>query len=259
MRSTPAARLLLSGLAAVALIAGPTSTIATANSAQLPVVTSVTYGDYQSPNTSLQADTLSVDWAGTALNARVYCAQAGCTTNNVQFQNITSVFRDTGTPRSRLSYQVAACDPACTGAHTTTFGPWTHPAVPTAVNAAPPSLTATPGTKASPGMKITVTPGAQAGAPVFLIFNENFVIGRVGPANLTFIDSNPYEPLNHYSVAGCYADCQVPDWPYWGDAYDPVSAHSATTTAYTANTVQCKTLGRMLYAFGQNWRNACKP
>ena len=57
----------------------------------------------------------------------------------------------------------------------------------------------------------------------------------------------------------CYADCNRPDWAYWGDSYKPQSAHSAAVKAYTANTTQCKTLGRMLYAFGRDWRPACKP
>ncbi|MFL6109243.1 MAG: hypothetical protein ACJ72L_19965 [Marmoricola sp.] len=250
MRSIPAARLLLAGLAAAALTAGPTS-IATADSTALPVVTSVTYGD---------PDVLTIDWAGTPLQSRIWGDSSLGTTIGVSSGTISSTLTDPGSPRSRLSYRAGVCTPACYGSGVTfTWGPWNHPAVPDTVNAAPPSLTATSGTKASPGVHITVAPGAQAGAPVFLLYNANAVVGRVGPGNLTFVDTNPYLPQGSYSVQACYADCDRPEWAYWGDSYKPQSARSAVVKAYVANTAQCKTLGKMLYAFGQNWRNACKP
>lgn len=225
------------------------------------MLTSVTYGDYTSGDPSLQADTLTIDWGSVAPDHRLYCSVLGCSNRQVQLSTMASIFGDFGEPRSRISYQTGVCDRTCvgTGPITFTFGPWTHPAVPASVNGAAPSLTATPATKTSPGMKITVSPGAQAGAPIFLIYNGGGVVGRVGPDNLTFVDTNPRLPLNSYSVAACYADCMQPDWTHWGDAYQPVSAHSAVVKVYTANTTQCKTLGKMLYAFGRDWRNACKP
>lgn len=260
MRSARA-RLLLAALAAAVLLAGPTSARAVADDAQLPVLTSVTYGNYTSPDPSLRADTATVDWGTIAPDHRLFCSVLGCSIREVQLDTFASTWSDTGTPRSRISYRTGVCDRTCvgTGPISYVFGPWVHPAVPAGVNGSAPSLTATPGTRTSPGMKITVSPGAQAGAPVFLIYNGGGVVGRVGPGNLTFVDVSPRFPLNSYSVAACYADCMQPDWPYWGDGFKAVSAHSAVVKAYTANTTQCKTLGRMLYAFGKDWRPACKP
>ncbi|RNL80259.1 hypothetical protein [Nocardioides marmorisolisilvae] len=250
MRS-PLARFLLTGFGAAALIAGPASPIASADSPGIPVVTSVAYGN---------PDVLTVDWAGVPPALRVWGDARVTTTNGTSTDTVTSILTDSGSPRSRKSYRAGVCAPACFGSGATvTYGPWNHPSIPTSVNAAPPSLTATSGTKASPGVHITVTPGAQAGAPVFLIYNVNAVIGRVGPGNLSFVDTNPFLPQGSYSVQACYADCDQPEWPYWGDSYKPQSARSAVVKAYVANTAQCKTIGKMLYAFGQNWRNACKP
>jgi hypothetical protein len=171
-----------------------------------------------------------------------------------------SLLSEGGTPRSRLSYRVGVCTPECDngGWNHFSWGPWFHPFIPDQVNAAAPSLTANSPTKTNPGIKLTVDPGAQAGAPMYLIYNYGALVGRVPADNLTYVDTDPYRPKNSYQVQACHADCNYPDWPF-DDGYKPVSQLSVAAVAWTADTPTCKLLGPTYYGAGLNWRSVCKP
>jgi hypothetical protein len=205
-------------------------------------------------------DSILFDWVGTPIDNRVYGAPFGSVHQNMLLNPLTSILRDSGTPRSRISYRAGVCAPACDagGIDTITWGPWFHPYVPATVNAAAPTLTATSPTHDSPGVKLTIDPGAHSAAPMFLIYRNNYVIGRVGPTNLDYTDTEPDRPKNTYQVRACYADCGTPDYPF-GDGWKAATELSAAQTAWAANTLSCKTLGPVLYAAGLDWRSACTP
>lgn len=229
-------------------------------SAAAPTVISVSYQTYQWPN--FKGDVVYADWGGTPIPNRVY-GTPGASTNapNMLLNPFPSILRDGGTPRSRVSYHVGVCVPACDegGTSNPTWGPWFHPHIPDTVDAPAPSLTATsPTKKTSPGVKITVDPGAHAGAPVFLIYNYDVLVARVGPDNLTYVDNEPQRPKNSYQVRACYADCNRPDWPF-DDGYKPTSAFSAPAVAWASTTLACKLLGPTYYSAGLNWQSVCKP
>jgi hypothetical protein len=223
-------------------------------------VLSVSYASWPY-GSSFMADSVYADWGGTPIVNRVY-GTPGQATNapNMLLNPFPSIFSDSGTPRSRLSYHVGVCSPECDngGIGNITWGPWFHPYVPAQVTGTAPTLTATSPTRASPGIKITINPGDQAGAPMYLLYNTGAPVARIPADDLTYVDTDPYRPKNSYQVQACYADCNRPTWPF-GDGYRPTSALSTPVVAWAADTITCKLLGPSYYSAGLDWHSVCKP
>lgn len=226
-----------------------------------PTILSISYESYQLTPT-FKADTLEPDWGQVAPANRIFGTAGGSeASNDLLFTPIVSPFRDTGTPRSHLSYRLGACATFCAspgGTNTVSWGPWFHPSIPTSVNAAGPAVVATSGTKASPGIKVTINPGAHAGANSFLIYSNGVPLARIPATQLTYTDTAPARPKDSYQVAACYADCDRPTYGF-GDGYKPVSALGAAASAWVADTSTCKVVGQLLYNAKLSWQGACKP
>ena len=111
MTSTTKLRAAVVTLLSAALI-GAASPALGDSTAPAPTVVSVYWESYQYG--SFMADSVYADWGNTPIVNRVY-GTPGNSTNapNMLLNPFPSIFRDSGTPRSRPSYRVGVCDPEC--------------------------------------------------------------------------------------------------------------------------------------------------